>query len=81
MKVQNIVFLGLAVMVFTGVMASRAAADVNVNVNFSELNDYGEWVIVPGYGTVWRPDADPDWRPFVYGHWVYSSDGWVWDSD
>ncbi|MDD5673583.1 MAG: hypothetical protein PHC61_05445, partial [Chitinivibrionales bacterium] len=28
-----------------------------------------------------RPDADPGWRPFVYGHWVYSNEGWVWDSD
>jgi hypothetical protein len=81
MRIQNVVFLGLILMVISGVTAGRADADVNVNVNFSELNDYGEWVIVPGYGTVWRPDAEEGWRPFVYGHWVYSSDGWVWDSD
>jgi hypothetical protein len=62
-------------------MPNKAAARVDVNVNFNELNDYGQWVILPGAGAVWRPDADPGWRPFEYGHWVYSSDGWVWDSD
>lgn len=81
MRIQNIVFLSLAMIVFTGVTASRAQVDMQVSANFSELNDYGEWVIVPGYGTVWRPDAAPDWRPFTYGHWVYSRDGWVWDAD
>jgi len=87
MRVQNIVFLCLAVMVLTGFTVSRAdvvvgaRVNLNTNVNFSELNDYGEWVIVPGYGTVWRPDADPGWRPFTYGHWVYTNDGWLWDSD
>jgi len=87
MKVLTIVFLSIIVMVLIGFTVSRAdvvvGARVNLhaNVNFSELNDYGEWVIVPGYGTVWRPDADPGWRPFTYGHWVYTNDGWLWDSD
>jgi len=81
MRIRYGAFLGLIVLTLAGVTASLAEVDVNVQVNFNELNDYGEWVVVPGYGTVWRPDADPDWRPFVYGHWAYSSDGWIWDSD
>ncbi|MDD5675985.1 MAG: hypothetical protein PHC61_17575, partial [Chitinivibrionales bacterium] len=81
MKIQNLVFLVLTVVFIAGVKVSRAEVDVSINANFSELNDYGEWVMVPGYGSVWRPDADPGWRPFVYGHWVYSNEGWVWDSD
>ena len=81
MQIRNIVFLSAAVMILAGAFASRAQVEINASVNFSELNDYGEWVMVPGYGTVWRPDAGPDWRPFVYGHWVYSNEGWVWDSD
>jgi hypothetical protein len=81
MKIKNIVLLSMLVIVLTGITASRAGVDVRVSANFIELNDYGEWVIVPGYGTVWRPFAGPDWRPFMYGHWVYTSDGWMWDSD
>jgi hypothetical protein len=59
----------------------RAQPEMSVRANFSDLNEYGEWIHVHGYGTVWRPDAEPGWRPFMYGHWVYSSDGWLWDSD
>ncbi len=35
------------------------------------------------YGEVWVPDGvPPDWRPYEYGHWVYTDDwGWYWVSD
>jgi hypothetical protein len=63
--------------------AAQPQVQVNVSANFSfdELNQYGEWVSVADYGDVWRPYADPAWRPFVYGRWVSSSDGWLWESD
>jgi hypothetical protein len=81
MRIRNIVLLSAVTMVLSGPTLSRAEIQINARANFSELNDYGEWIMVPGFGTVWRPDAGPDWRPFVYGHWVYSKEGWVWDSD
>jgi hypothetical protein len=49
------------------------------------LTNYGEWVEVPGYGTVWRPYArvvGVDFVPYSSGgHWVYTDVGWVWESD
>ena len=38
---------------------------------------------MPSYGEVWAPDGVPrDWRPYEYGHWVYTDDwGWYWVSD
>jgi hypothetical protein len=81
MKVLNVVCLSTLVVVLACTRASRAEVDVRVSANFSELNDHGEWVSVAGYGTAWRPYADAGWRPFMYGHWVYANDGWVWDSD
>jgi hypothetical protein len=47
------------------------------------LDPYGYWVDDPYYGRVWRPrDPGPEWRPYTYGRWVYTSDyGWVWVSD
>jgi hypothetical protein len=59
----------------------RADVDVSVNFSFSELNDYGEWVHIGGYGKAWRPYADHGWRPFYYGRWEWTNDGWMWDSD
>jgi len=47
---------------------------------FYELNQYGEWVDVYPHGLVWSPYVTPDWRPYVYGHWVWSEWEWMWIS-
>ena len=51
----------------------------------AQLAPYGTWVNVPGYGLCWRPAVaatDPYWRPYCdQGHWVYTADGWFWQSD
>ncbi|MDD5761350.1 MAG: FecR domain-containing protein [bacterium] len=48
----------------------------------SELREYGEWVDVPTYGTVWRPRVAVGWSPYVYGRWAWISPyGWTWVSD
>jgi hypothetical protein len=78
---RNFSFAGIFLALFLSVFSSKADVDVSVGLNFSELNDYGEWVHVHGLGRVWRPDAEEGWRPFMYGHWVYSNEGWLWDSD
>jgi len=47
----------------------------------NELGEYGEWVVVPAYGTVWRPRVAAGWSPYVYGHWTWISPyGWTWIS-
>ena len=47
----------------------------------NELQDYGEWIDVPTYGTVWRPRVAAGWSPYVYGRWVWISPyGWTWVS-
>ena len=51
----------------------------------AQLAPYGTWIDVPGYGLCWRPAVaatDPYWRPYCdQGHWVYTADGWFWQSD
>jgi hypothetical protein len=51
----------------------------------TQLAPYGQWVDVPGQGPAWVPSVQatvPDWRPYLNdGHWVYTDDGWSWQSD
>ncbi len=38
----------------------------------SDLNYYGGWYNVPGYGTMWQPySVGLDWDPFMDGSWVW----------
>ena len=48
--------------------------------DYTMLDGYGDWVQVPGYGTVWRPSVVQDWAPFEHGHWTWTNDGWTWVS-
>jgi len=65
------------------------AADVSVGVSVSSPADFyapltpsGVWVDVGNYGHCWRPaHVEADWRPYCDGQWVYTDDGWYWQSD
>lgn len=44
----------------------------------ADLNAYGQYQDVPGYGEVWQPDdVGPDWSPFDYGAWSDYPWGWT----
>ncbi len=47
---------------------------------YEDLDDYGHWQYVAGYGTVWVPSGvASDWVPYREGHWAYISPwGWTW---
>jgi hypothetical protein len=50
---------------------------------YEDLDDYGDWSYVAGYGTCWRPRAVVvGWAPYRFGHWVYVGPwGWTWVED
>ncbi|HXY30652.1 MAG TPA: DUF6600 domain-containing protein [Gemmatimonadaceae bacterium] len=50
---------------------------------YEELDGYGSWRMVPGYGNVWVPTTVvAGWAPYRYGHWVWVSPwGWTWVDD
>src|SRR5438477_1139343 len=50
---------------------------------YEDLDDYGRWQYVGGYGTVWVPSGvGSDWAPYRNGHWVYIDPwGWTWVED
>jgi len=51
------------------------------NPTFSDLDNYGNWEDVPGYGTVWKPFDEDNWQPYADGQWVWTDQGWMWDSN
>ena len=60
-------------------------ASEDVTYFYNQLQPYGTWVNLSGYGWCWQPRAvvlNPGWRPYCDGgHWVYSDSGWCWNSD
>jgi hypothetical protein len=47
----------------------------------NDLDAYGHWVYVPGYGDVWAPYQEAAWAPYQYGRWVWEPYyGWTWVS-
>src|SRR5205823_3764395 len=48
----------------------------------SDLNYYGSYFPVNGYGNLWRPNnVGLDWDPFANGSWVYYPGyGYIWAS-
>lgn len=62
--------------------SSDESSSTQLNDDVAFLARYGEWIDVPAYGQVWRPDVAAEWRPFYYGHWVWddNDDSWAWVS-
>jgi hypothetical protein len=57
------------------------APPVSVETFETSLAPYGDWVVVGSYGRVWRPHVAAGWRPYFYGRWEWTSEGWLWVSD
>jgi hypothetical protein len=50
---------------------------------YEDLDEYGDWTYVAGYGPCWHPRAVVvGWAPYRYGHWAYVGPwGWTWVED
>ena len=50
---------------------------------YEDLDQYGDWSYVAGYGPCWRPRlVAAGWAPYRFGHWVYVGPwGWTWVED
>ena len=50
---------------------------------YEDLDEYGDWSYVAGYGPCWHPHAVvAGWAPYRFGHWVYVGPwGWTWVED
>ncbi len=50
---------------------------------YEDLDDYGRWNYVAGYGNVWQPTGVAvGWAPYRNGHWAFIAPwGWTWVED
>jgi hypothetical protein len=47
----------------------------------SDLDAYGQYYDIPGYGYMWRPNyVDADWNPYANGYWCRTPWGFTWVS-
>jgi hypothetical protein len=58
-----------------------ASASVSFDTFHGALAPYGDWVVAGSYGRVWRPHVAAGWRPYYYGRWEWTNEGWLWVSD
>jgi hypothetical protein len=52
-------------------------------IGYADLDEYGTWSSVEGYGNVWVPTSVArDWAPYRDGHWSWIEPwGWTWVDD
>jgi hypothetical protein len=56
--------------------------DEDYGVFYDGLAPYGDWFWLDPYGWVWDPaEVAPGWRPYTVGRWIYTEDGWFWNSE
>jgi len=61
--------------------AQDGEGDVNAGF-YASLSPYGSWIELSSGVNVWRPlHLNRDWSPYRDGHWIWTDDGWYWDSD
>jgi hypothetical protein len=61
---------------------SQSARHMSPAISGAEdLDQNGQWVNDPNYGSVWQPTVGPDWAPYQNGRWVWEDYyGWTWVS-
>jgi hypothetical protein len=81
-RIVSVVFFLLINLVATDeVEAQRITATITYQHFYDGLSPHGIWIDYPGYGHVWHPSVDGNFRPYyTNGYWDYCSDGWIWVS-
>ena len=63
-------------------MLAAVSASPNVSpdiAGYDNLDNYGQWQDVAGYGQAWVPNQSSDWAPYQNGNWTWEDGyGWTW---
>lgn len=76
----------LLIVVFTGLFfvqteAKNRYGGVTFNYFYGSLSPYGQWIEIDHDLYAWRPyNVRRSWQPYTVGRWVWTNNGWYWDS-
>jgi len=60
-------------------LSDQAVAARGPVYGWSDLDTYGEWALIPGFGYGWSPFASMGWAPYTAGMWSwYPGLGYTW---
>ena len=60
---------------------TKAQGGMRYGFFYSNLAPYGSWIELNNGVTVWRPNfMRTNWAPYEYGQWIWTNNGWYWDS-
>jgi hypothetical protein len=67
----------------SGAESDGALQSGRYTTGFADLDFFGTWGAVPGFGYGWQPyGAGLNWTPFVAGQWMFMGNtGWNWVSE
>lgn len=74
----------LIAMALTGwtLAAGAPPPGVSFSVFYDALSPHGEWIHAGSGVYAWLPGGMASgWKPYYHGRWVWTDDGWFWDSD
>ena len=88
-RISRCLLIGLLSSLNFGVVRMLADLEVSASVQIRATTDFhaplaaqGTWIEVGSYGRCWRPArVAVEWRPYGYGHWIWTDCGWYWVSD
>jgi hypothetical protein len=81
--------VGLAGSFLLSGTTAHATLEISATVQINAVSDFtaplaaeGDWVSVGHFGQCWHPrGVAADWRPYCNGQWVWTDNGWYWQSD
>jgi len=79
---KKTIFISAILLAFAFSKAEARSLDYIVGGYFyTELSPYGTWIEIDNGIVVWRPTImHTSWSPYRVGRWVWTLDGWYWDS-
>ncbi len=78
---KRIIIFSAVLFVFTAFTTEAKRFNNMSSYFYSELAPYGQWIEIDYGVVVWQPTImQTGWAPYSMGRWVWTYDGWYWDS-
>jgi hypothetical protein len=78
---KRIIIFSAVLFVFTAFTTEAKRFNNMSGYFYSELSPYGQWIEIDYGVVVWQPTImQTGWAPYSQGRWVWTYDGWYWDS-